>query len=477
MTQPAGGDAQSFPCSNCGAKLNYDAGTQAMKCPYCGHQQAVQTRPAVVQQAGYVQQEQVREIPIEQGMAMAAKGLGVQVTTINCKDCGATVNIGEGERTTACAFCGSHQVLQAHTNDQAIRPESLVPFKINKQSANELFGKWLASLWFRPNDLTKIAKVQEMGGVYVPFWTFDSMVYSNWTAERGWYYYETETYTAYENGQSVTRTRQVQRTRWESAWGSRNDFFDDTLVCAGKGLPGDLVEKFSTFNTRELIPYAPHYLAGWRAEAYAIDLMPAWSIGQQKMARVQEGRCAGDIGGDTHRGLNVSNNFTQVTFKHVLLPIWIAAYRYNDKVYRFLVNGQTGEVVGKAPYSFWKIFFLVLGILTVIGIGVGIYYATHEEEPEPPQKPVPTATAKPTAKPTAKDDDDDDVPVPSATATGSAKKPAALPSGTKPATAPSGSAKPAASGSAKPAASGSAKPPAPAPSGAKPAPSAPAKPK
>ncbi len=461
MTQPAGGDAQSFPCSQCGAKLNYDAGAQAMKCPYCGHQQAVQTRPELVQAPGgqVVQQAGIREIPIEEGMALASKGLGVQVTTINCKDCGATVNVGEGERTTACAFCGSHQVLQAHTNDQAIRPESLVPFKVNKEGANGLFGKWLASLWFRPNDLTKIAKVQEMGGVYVPFWTFDSMVYSNWTAERGWYYYETETYTSYENGQSVTRTRQVQRTRWESAWGSRNDFFDDTLVCAGKGLPGDLVDKFSSFNTRELIPYAPHYLAGWRAEAYAIDLMPAWGIGQQKMARVQEGRCAGDIGGDTHRSLNVSNNYSQVTFKHILLPVWIAAYRYNDKVYRFLVNGQTGEVVGKAPYSFWKIFFLVLGILTVIGIIGTIAYLNRDEEGgthTPPPKPTATATVKP--------------PTPSVepTATASAAPSTSVKKDGGPAV-PAG--KPSAAPSAKPSAAPSAKPSAP-----KPAPSAPKKP-
>lgn len=455
MTQPAGGDAQSFPCSQCGAKLNYDAGAQAMKCPYCGHQQAVQTRPELVQGPGgqIVQQGGgIREIPIEQGMQMAAKGLGVQVTTINCKDCGATVNVGEGERTTACAFCGSHQVLQAHTNDQAIRPESLVPFKINKDGANGLFGKWLASLWFRPNDLTKLAKVHEMGGVYVPFWTFDSHVYSNWTAERGWYYYETETYTSYENGQSVTRTRQVQRTRWESAWGSRNDFFDDTLVCAGKGLPTDLVDKFSSFNTRELIPYAPHYLAGWRAEAYSLDLMPAWGVGMQKMAQVQEGRCAGDIGGDTHRGLNVSNNFTAVTFKHILLPVWIAAYRYNDKVYRFLVNGQTGEVVGKAPYSFWKIFFLVVAILTVVGIIAAIVYANQEEEPAPPpSKPAVTAPVKP--KPTATATaaaTDEPAEAPSAAPSATVKKPAALPA--KPVPKPSAAPKPTAAPTTKPSA-------------------------
>jgi DNA-directed RNA polymerase subunit RPC12/RpoP len=457
MTQPAGGDAQSFPCSQCGAKLAYDAGVQAMKCPYCGHQQAVQTRPQQPQYGpgpygpGYGPQAEVREIPIEHGMAMAMRGLGTPVTTIGCKDCGATVNVGQGERTTACAFCGSHQVLQAHTNEQAIRPESLVPFKLNKQTANDMFGKWLAGLWFRPNDLRKLAKVQEMGGVYVPFWTFDSWVISNWTAERGWHYYVTETYTAYENGQHVTRTREVQHTRWESAWGHRSDFFDDVLICAGKGLPEDLVSQFSTFNTQELIPYAPHYLAGWRAEAYAVDLMPAWGMGQQKMAQVQQGRCSGDVGGDTHRSLMVQNNFTRVTFKHVLLPIWIAAYRYNQKTYRFLVNGQTGEVVGKAPYSFWKIFFLVAGILTAIGVGIGIYWYTQEMDDTPPP---PTVTPRPVVSVTAPP-----VPTPvpamtaAPTATSTVKKPGALPTArptAKPSGTPTGSAKPVPAPTAKP---------------------------
>ncbi len=453
MTQPAGGDAQSFPCKQCGAKLNYDAGAQAMKCPYCGHQQAIQTTPVLQQLPGGMVVQQgggIREIPIEEGMRLATRGLGTPVTTISCKDCGATVNVGQGERTTTCAFCGSHQVLQAHTNDQAIRPESLVPFKITKEAANKLFGQWLGGLWFRPNNLTRMAKVQEMGGVYVPYWTFDAHVQSNWNAERGWYYYETETYTSYENGESVTRTRQVQRTRWESAWGSRHDFFDDTLVCAGKGLPAELVETFASFNTRELIPYQPHFLAGWRAEAYAIDLMPAWGMGQQKMAAVQEGRCAGDIGGDTHRSLNVSNSFSGVTFKHVLLPIWIAAYRYNDKVYRFLVNGQTGEVVGKAPYSFWKIFFLVLGILTLIGVIILIIQLTKEEPPPQPTRPAVTAVAPPVLPPP---------PVATSTATpsppasGKTKVPGAAPSAKPPA-----SAKPAGAPSAKPSAAPSAKP-------------------
>lgn len=381
MTTPEAGS--TFPCTNCGAKLGYDAGAQAMKCPYCGHQQEIQA-----QSVGGG-----REIPIEQGMAMAARGYGAPVTAIGCRECGATVNVAMGEQTAKCAFCGSNQVLAQEASAQPIRPESLVPFKVDKSAANKRFEEWLGSLWFRPNDLKKMAKLQEMGGVYIPFWTFDAWVHSNWTADRGYYYYETESYRD-ENGN--TQTRQVQRTRWEPASGWRRDFFDDTLVCASRGLPPELVAKFQTFDTKQLVGYKPEFLSGWRAESYAVELMPAWGNAQESMANVQRGRCAGDIGGDTHRNLNVSNQYSQVTFKHVLLPIWIAAYRYNSKPYQFLVNGQTGEVVGKAPWSFWKIFFFCLAIAAAIAVGYWIWYS---QQPKPGPKPTATTQAQPAAHP------------------------------------------------------------------------------
>jgi LSD1 subclass zinc finger protein len=373
---------QEFPCSNCGAKLSYDAGSQQMKCPYCGTQQAVPKDKAGPPGG--------REIPIEEGMRLAARGFGTPVTQLSCNDCGATVNVTPGEQTAKCAFCGSQQVLAQEAAGTAIRPESLVPFKVDKAAANKKFEEWLGQLWFRPNDLKKMAKLQEMGGVYIPFWTFDAWARSDWTADAGYYYYETEWYTD-ENGERATR--QVQRTRWEPASGWRQDFFDDTLVCASKGLPGELVAKFETFDTKQLSPYQPEFLAGWRAESYAVELMPAWGSAQQKMSDVQQGRCGRDVPGDTHRNLSVKNLFSHVTFKHVLLPIWIAAYRYNNKPYQFLVNGQTGEVVGKAPWSFWKIFLTVLAAVAVITT-IAIVYAQYEASQRPVHR---TPAAQPAA--------------------------------------------------------------------------------
>lgn len=378
-SEPAS-SGDDFPCQNCGAKLHYDAGAQAMKCPYCGTQQAVPT-PQQASAAGPVG----REIPIEEGLRLASRGLGTPVTQVSCRDCGATVNVSPGEQTAKCAFCGSQQVLAQEAPGTAIRPESMVPFKVDKAAANKKFADWLGTLWFRPNDLRQLAKLQEMGGVYIPFWTFDAWVRSNWNADAGYYYYETEYYTDQEGDR---QTREVQRTRWEPAAGWRQDFFDDTLVCASKGLPAELVCKFQSFDTKQLTAYQPQFLAGWRAEAYAVDLLPAWGNAQQSMSQVQQGRCASDVPGDTHRNLHVNNAFSHVTFKHVLLPIWIAAYRYNGKPYQFLINGQTGEVVGKAPWSFWKIFFFCLAIAIVVTAAI-VAYAAFREDRRPPPRPIP----------------------------------------------------------------------------------------
>jgi DNA-directed RNA polymerase subunit RPC12/RpoP len=386
MTQPVQEPvAQRFQCSGCGAQLAWDAGASAMTCQHCGLKQAV----AAIANPGAI-----RSIPIEEGMRLAQRGLGAPVQTITCKDCGATVHVGEGERTAKCAFCGSDAVLAQATDANAIRPESLLPFGITKQVANDSFGKWLKALWFRPNDLAKMASVQEMGGMYVPYWSFDSAVQSQWSAERGWYYNEEERYEETDDGGNRQwRTRQVQKTRWESASGYRQDSYRDVLVCAGKGLPEALAAKFVSFDVAKLVPYQPAFLAGWRAEAYAIDLLPGWERGQGIIATSQQERCGKDIGGDTSRGLSVSNDYQQIAFKHVLLPVWIAAYRYEGKVFRFLVNGQTGEIVGDAPYSVAKIASLVVFILAVIAAVVVVVRMQHQVSHGTSGQAVPAQTA------------------------------------------------------------------------------------
>jgi hypothetical protein len=412
MTQGAA-QADQFRCDNCGGVLLYDPKSRGLLCKHC---KAAAAPSRLAPMPGY----QVREIPLEQGLSRPPLGLGVQLEGIECKECGATVNMQPGERSTTCVYCASPTVVTVNRCDSTITPESLIPFLVPPDTASENFKKWLSGLWFRPSDLSKLAKLEQIYGVYVPYWTFDATVHSSWTAERGHHYYETETYTEEVNGETVTKTRQVQHTRWESAWGQRTDSFDDVLVCASKGVPEKLADKLCTFTTSQLVPYSPGYLCGWRAESYAIDLPTAWKKGQSIMESEQYSRCSGDVGGDTHRGLSVSNSFNHETFKHVLLPVFVAAYRYKEKPYQVLVNGQTGEVVGNAPYSFWKILLL---ILFIIGVIAGLVWLTGKNNQDPPRphsassmqatskstsasttttNPTATASPQPTAKPSAR---------------------------------------------------------------------------
>ncbi len=346
--------------------MRFDAATGAMACDYCG---------ASVPFGESEESQQIVEYDLMQGLASAQQdGFGESVRRSSCKECGASVCFGGSVTATICDFCGSNQVLQEQELRRLIRPESLVPFRVDKEKAHNEFTSWIGKLWFRPNDLKHRAKVAEIGGVYVPYWTFDSAVESDWTAQAGYYYYVTETYTSTENGQTVTKTRQVRKTRWVPAWGSRNDHFDDVLVCASGGLPIELARKLETFNTTELVPYSSEYLAGFKAEEYSVELNDGWHDAVDQIAAVQRRRCSGDVPGDTQRFLSVRNSYSEQTFKHVLLPIWIASYRYGDEVHRFLVNGQTGEVTGTAPWSWIKITLFTIFVLVLLGGGIALWH-------------------------------------------------------------------------------------------------------
>lgn len=124
------------------------------------------------------------------------------------------------------------------------------------------------------------------------------------------------------------------------------------------------------------MPYKPEYLAGWRAEEYRIDLEQGWASGQAAVEAEQRRRCSGDVPGDTQRRLHVKNTISDVHWKHVLLPIWSLQYRFKERTYTVLIHGQTGKVVGEAPWSWVKILLFVLGMLAVGGGAVAIVAAS-----------------------------------------------------------------------------------------------------
>jgi len=305
----------------------------------------------------------IREYGLDEAGA-AAQGLGLEMRVARCEICGAKVAFDTASISENCVFCGSSQVLTEEARRNSIRPESLVPLDVSRDDVKRSFRKWIGGLWFRPNALKRLKDFDGVG-VYVPYWTFDCHARSNWTAQAGYYYYETETYTTVKDGKPVNRTRRVRKTRWVPTAGERVDHFDDIPILASKGIDAGLARNLGEFDRRALVPYQPEYLAGWAAEEYSVPLIDGWRVGQSQVEGTQTSRCAGDVPGDTHRSLYVRTEVSDVRWKHVLLPVWSLTFRFKGKSYPVLVHGQSGRVVGKAPYSFWKIllFVVLLGLL------------------------------------------------------------------------------------------------------------------
>jgi predicted RNA-binding Zn-ribbon protein involved in translation (DUF1610 family) len=345
---------RQFPCKNCGASLQFAPGTQSLVCPYCGTMNEI-TAPADARVEEYDYAHALSTIPPEQL---------VETLAVRCNTCGAETTLKPNVTAARCPFCGSPIVAQA-TSRRLIKPRALLPFYVTHEQAGQSFKEWIGSRWFAPNELKARAERSEINGVYIPSWTYDADTTTDYTGQRGDDYWDTETYTTMENGRSVTRTRQVRRTRWRYASGTVYEHFDDVLVLASNSLPKGYAEALEPWDLPNLVPYQDEYLSGFQAESYQIDLPQGFEVAKTIMADHIAGLIRMDIGGDHQRIDSTDTHYAAVTFKHTLLPVWISAYRFHDRTFRFLVNARTGEVQGERPYSWIKITLLIMTILIV----------------------------------------------------------------------------------------------------------------
>ncbi len=349
--------ASRIPCGNCGGEMTYSAEKKALLCGHCGHQQTID--------AGT---DKIQEKSLESGLNIASKdtGLKIQTKTFNCTNCGASTAVTTDVVAFECGFCGSKVINPKATEEgRLISPEGILPFTIDKKTAVNKYKEWIGKGWFRPSNLAKMARMDKIHGVYIPFWTYDADTSSNWYAEAGYYYYETETYID-SNGNR--QTREVRHTRWVPVSGYVDMKFDDVLVIASQGIKQHRAEQIFPFELKKLVNYDSRFVAGWEAELYKIDLAKGAKIADEIMDKEIRNRCASEIPGDTYRNLTVSTNKYNLTYKHILLPIWISAYQYNGKTYQVIVNGQTGAISGEKPLSWTKIILTILAVIIVIAI-------------------------------------------------------------------------------------------------------------
>ncbi|HEX4378116.1 MAG TPA: hypothetical protein VHZ99_13280 [Steroidobacteraceae bacterium] len=346
------------PCSGCGAKLEFAPGTLSLRCPYCGTQNEIaiaseQTRAKALEHLDFL--TYLRE--------QAGAEPELERQTVKCNACGAAVQLPPNVTADRCPFCAAPLVASNAYAHRTIQPRAVAPFVVKESQARESYQRWLSGLWFAPNALKQAAHAERgIKGVYLPYWTYDAESQTPYTGERGQVYFEEERYT--ENGRE--QVRQVERVRWWPTAGEVKVTFTDVLVAASTSVPRHFVQNLSPWQLDLLAPYRDDFVTGFTVEAYQTGLEPGFGIAQQEMeVKIRSAICQ-DIGGDRQQILTMAPAYIDITFKHILLPIWLSSYRYADKTYRFVVNGQTGSIQGERPWSVWKIAGAVLAAIVVL---------------------------------------------------------------------------------------------------------------
>ncbi len=344
-------------CPACGAQAEWNPGKQKLVCPFCG----TESPYAIDRETGKVREidlvTALRELP------EAERGWQTDKRSVQCQSCRAVMVFDPARVGQNCEFCGSPALVDYQEIKSPIRPQGVLPFRVDRNRVRDDIRGWWRSKWFAPGRLSKAALVDTVHSMYIPYWTFDAQVHCPWEAEAGYHYY-VDVEGRDSKGNRVVRKE--QRTRWEAAAGVVDHFFDDDPVPGTQGLPLELLRQVEPFPTGDVVPYDTAFLSGHVVEHYKVVLIEAAERSQQQMHAALEQLCARQIPGDTYRNLRIFPRFSGRTFKHVLVPIWLLTYNYGSRAFQVIVNGVSGKIAGKYPISVWKVIFVAILVLIAV---------------------------------------------------------------------------------------------------------------
>ena len=316
-TAPQPAEARRFVCQQCGGKLAFSPDGQQLSCAYCNKHM---TLYQAIESGAMVE---------EQDFAVAlatARGHSRPVTTqsLSCRACGAAFMLGPQVLSLTCPYCRSAYVVEVAETRELIPPEAIIPFAVSRDAAVEILDGWL-----RANGLRQKAETNPPGGLYLPTWTFDVGGEAQW---RG--------LVLERNFGGIGQTART---------GSYPIFYDDVMVPATHTLPAEMTREMYTYQLTALVPYEPGYLADWPAEIYQVSVADASLVARrlawEQARKMATTRASVELG--YVRDLTVTSAAMRIeSFKLILLPVWIARYRVENKDHAALINGQTGSLHG-----------------------------------------------------------------------------------------------------------------------------------
>lgn len=341
-----------FKCPQCGAVTKYSIKQASLVCEHCGYQE--QLKAEVVGKEA----EQF-EFSLD-NLALAAHGWGEARKDLRCLSCGAEITIPIDSIAATCAFCGSNNVIQQEANQERLRPKYLIPFKVDNQQCKTIAREWLGKSWMVPKAL-KSASLDAFTAIYLPYWTFHANTNAAWRAEVG--HRTTERYYDASSKSWKTRTKIVWR--WES--GNANLTINDLLIAGTERVSAHHLQNVDQFNLADIVVYDPAFLAGLQAKGYDRPLEPAWELAREVMREQTKTACINQASTSMVRNFSMKMDFSDESWRYLLLPVYLAAYQFQNKTYHAILNGQTGTISGQRPVD-WKKVWLVIAMIFAPGV-------------------------------------------------------------------------------------------------------------
>lgn len=353
-----------YYCSNCGGVMVFDINTQMLKCPNC------ETAVNIVKD-----DSKIVEHKFTQGAINRLSVKEKTSETKQCNGCGAMVEIAKDCTATQCPYCGADYVLAAKQED-AVVPDGVIPFKIDKYAVGDTFNKWIHKRWLAPGTLKQLFESDRIQGMYVPYWTFDADIVCDYSAEGG---KRRKVQVKNSDGSTSTKTE----TDWYHTHGRVKHFFDDVLVKASKNMKASLLKGIEPYDTKKkLESYSPQYLSGYSAECYTVSLEDAHREANKEMENELVRMAERDVRRhyDDVKNVRIAPDYKSETFKHILIPVYATTYTYKNKNYTVLINGQSGKIKGDYPKSPAKIAIIIAIIIALIAGFFGIKAAMADKK-------------------------------------------------------------------------------------------------
>ena len=387
-----------FACPNCGGITAYSVTDGGLSCTACGYYEPpkVKTVGRSAQANEFRTEESIKKQEDRMNRALGAYGVAASVTAdgslvaqnpdepqplstdevsseydwagdrqaLDCKNCGAQILLEPGTITHQCPFCGSSQVFQHTFAQDRMRPRFIIPFMVEDREAKKTILSWLDESWMTPPDLAKRAGIDELRGLYVPFWTFTALCQATWKAQVG----HTQWYTDSDGNRK-------SRTVWKWENGRVRDNIRDHLVAGTDKLNQNLVKSVASFGLGELKEYDPSFIAGFNAQTYDVDRDRAWEQGRHEMRVIIKKSCTNQASTQKIRNFSMSMDFDDESWRLVLLPVYLTTYRYDDETFQVMVNGQNRTIVGQRPIDWRRVLAagtasfipaIILGIIAVL---------------------------------------------------------------------------------------------------------------